>query len=93
MDIYEKFLKTHATSRSVFNDLTQEPTTEEEYQHAQRKWETMGDYHDVYLLTDTLLLADVFENFCEICLATHDLDPAHYYSAPGLAWDAALKST
>ena len=53
----------------------------------------MGDYHEVYLLTDTLLLADVFENFCKICLATYDLDLAHYYSAPGLAWDAALKST
>ena len=53
----------------------------------------MGQYHDLYLKTDVLLLADVFENFREICLQTYRLDPAHYISAPGLSWDAMLLST
>ena len=51
----------------------------------------MGDYHDVYFLTDVFLLADAFENFRKICVETYDLDPSHYYTAPGLVWDAALK--
>lgn len=55
--------------------------------------QTLQDYHNLYLLTDTLLLADVFENFHTICLEKYQLDPAHYYAAPGLAWDAALKYT
>jgi len=53
----------------------------------------MGKYHDVYLTTDVLLLADVFENFRKVCQGKYDLDPAHYYSAPGLSWDALLKKT
>ena len=55
--------------------------------------QTMGDYHDLYLKTDVLLLADVFENFRKKCLEYNGLDPAHYYTAPGLSWDAALKMT
>ena len=51
----------------------------------------MKDYHNVYNLCDVLLLADVFENFRNICMNHYGLDPAWYYSAPGLAWDAALK--
>ena len=53
----------------------------------------MGEYHDLYLRSDILLLADVFENFRETCLLYYGLDPAHYVSAPGLAWDAMLKMT
>ena len=55
--------------------------------------ETMGDYHDLYLSSDVLQLADVFENFRSVCRSTYGLDPAHYYTAPGLAWDAMLKMT
>ena len=55
--------------------------------------QTMGDYHDLYLKTDVLLLADVFENFRKKCLEYYALDLAHYYTAPGLSWDAALKMT
>ena len=53
----------------------------------------MGEYHDLYLKTDILLLADVFENFRKMCLDYYELDPCHYVSAPGLSWDACLKMT
>jgi len=53
----------------------------------------MGDYHDLYVATDVVLLADVFENFRKVCQEKYGLDPAHYYSAPGLSWDALLKKT
>jgi len=68
--------KPHSHLKTLFfNDLTQEPLTQEAYQQAQQVWEKMGcqdmgDDHDVYLTTDTLLLADVFKNFRNICLAT-----------------------
>ena len=55
--------------------------------------EHFKDYHNLYNETDVLLLADVFENFRDICIKNYKLDPAHYYTAPGLAWDAALKIT
>ena len=55
--------------------------------------ETLQDYHNLYLKTDVLLLADVFENFRDVCQENYGLDPAWYYTAPGLAWDAALKVT
>jgi len=53
----------------------------------------MGNYHDLYVETDVPLLADVFENFRKVCEDKYGLDPAHYYSAPGLSWDALLKKT
>ena len=54
---------------------------------------TLGDYHDLYLKTDVLLLADVFEKFIKTCLNYYGLDPCHYFSASGLSWDAMLKMT
>ena len=56
-------------------------------------WKPFRDYHDLYLKTDVLLLADVFENFRGVCMSNYKLDPAWYYTAPGLAWDATLKIT
>ena len=53
----------------------------------------MGDYHDYYLKEDVLLLADVFEKFIDICLKYFGLDPCHYFSSPGLSWDAMSKMT
>ena len=53
----------------------------------------LEDYHNLYNQADVLLLADVFENFRNICIKNYKLDPAHYHTAPGLAWDAALKIT
>ena len=57
------------------------------------KIKNLGEYHDLYLKTDVLLLADVFEKFVETCLNYYRLDPCHYFSSPGLSWDAMLKMT
>ena len=66
--------------------------------HAEKVWDVfeirnLGEYHDLYVQTDTLLLADVFENFRNLCLEKYQLDPSHFLSAPGLAWQACLKKT
>ena len=71
--------------------------SDRDYEHAQQVWSTMqkktlGCYHDTYLKTDVLLLADVFETFRNTCLKNSKLDPAHFYTAPGLAWQALLKT-
>ena len=65
-----------------YSKLNDENITEEEYAHAQRVWEelgckTLGDYHDLYVKTDVALLADVFENFRNICMENYGLDPPH----------------
>ena len=54
---------------------------------------TMGEYHDLYLKGDVLLLADVFKSFRKTCLQYYKLDPCHYFTSPGLRWDAMLKMT
>ena len=51
----------------------------------------MGDYHDPFLKSDVVLLADVFEEFRNVCIRNYDLDPCWYYTSPGLVWDALLK--
>ena len=70
--------------------------SEKDHQHACKVWnefglKNMGDYHDLYLKTDVILLANVFESFRKVCLDKYGLDPAHFYTAPGLAWKACLK--
>ena len=57
------------------------------------KMNAMGNYHDLYWKTDVLLLADVFEKFINTCLIYYGLDHCHYFSSPGLSWDAMLKTT
>ena len=54
---------------------------------------TIREYHDLYLKSDVLLLADVFENFLDVCMSNYGLDPCWYYMSPGLSWDALLKAT
>ena len=72
--------------------------SEEDYQHAQRVWKefgihNLGDYHDLYLRMDVVLLANVFEAFRDTCLKHYKLDPAHFYTSPGLTWRTCLKCT
>ena len=72
--------------------------SEKDCQHAQRVWKEfgirdLGDYHDLYLRTDVVLLANVFEAFRDTCLKHYKLDPARFYTSPGLAWRACLKHT
>ena len=99
MDSFKRFEETELPSIDQFyNDLNNTAISESDYQHAREvfksfKIKNLGEYHDLYLKTDVLLLADVFENFRDKCLNNNGLDPAHYYTTPGLAWDAALKMT
>jgi hypothetical protein len=81
---------------SFYSTLYESHVSDEDYQRAEKVWDhfkmkTMRNYHDLYLETDVLLLADVFENFRRTCMESYELDPAHYVSAPGLSWDAFLK--
>ena len=70
--------------------------TDKDYTHAQKVFEgfklrNLGDYHDLYVQSDTLLLADVFENFRNKCIEIHEFDHAYFSSAPRLAWQACLR--
>ena len=81
-----------------FSYLRDKCISKEEYDRAINIWnvfkiKTLGEYHDLYLKTDVLLLADVFEKFIKTCLEYYKLDPCHYFSSPGLSWDAMLKMT
>ena len=81
---------------AFFSKLTGEGITDEDYQNAHTVWkefniESMKDYHKLYNLSDVLLLADIFEKFRSICINHYGLDPAWYFSAPGVAWDATVK--
>ena len=72
--------------------------SDEEYLMCKKIWDkfsmkNMGDYHDHYLEKDLLLLADIFQKFIDTCLKCYALDPCHYFSFPGLSWDAMLKMT
>ena len=99
MDSFDRFNETQLPNKKdFFSILNNEHITHEQYNHAQNVWKTfniktMGDYHDLYLKFDILLLADVFENFRKTCLQYYELDPCHYFSSPGLSWDAMLKMT
>ena len=80
---------------SILNDTN---ISELDYEHAKKVWSVfkirdLGEYHDLYLKTDVLLLADVFESFRKTCLEYYKLDPYNYFSAPGLSWDALLRMT
>ena len=75
-----------------------EDITDKDYAHTQKVFEELnlkylGDYHDLYVQSDTLLLADVFENIRNKCIKTYELDPDHFLSAAGLAWQACFKKT
>ena len=97
MDSPEKLKETELPPKKAFySRLNDEGISDEDYVHAKKVWETfemknLEDYHNLHHRVDVLPLADVFENFRDICIKNYKLDPAHYYTAPGLAWDASLK--
>ena len=98
MDSFEKFNEKLPSKEEFYSILNDEDITDDQYKHAQNVWNTfnlknMGEYHDLYLKSDILLLADVFENFRKTCLQYYKLDPCHYFTSPGLSWDAMLKMT
>ena len=99
MDSEEKFNDTKPPPQEAFySKLTGKGISNKNYKHVLNVWntfnmKTMKDYHELYNETDVLLLADVFENFRDLCLKIYGLDPVYYFTAPGLAWDACLKIT
>jgi hypothetical protein len=99
IDSIEKLSEIALPSKETFySRLNDEDISNGDYQHAQAVWQKFGcktfkDYHILYNKSDVLQLADVFENFRDVCMNYYKLDPAWYYTSPGLAWDAALKMT
>ena len=99
MDSFEKFNQTELPTKDQFYSiLNDQHITDDEYDHANKVWKTfkiktMGEYHDLSLVSDLLLLTDVFENFRKTCMQYYKLDPCHYFTSPGLSWDAMLKMT
>ena len=94
---WEKFNETSIPDKKAFySELNKECITDENYEHAQKVWKAfeiknIGEYYDLYVQCNALLLADVFEHFRDKCIEIYKLDPAHFLSAPGLAWQACLK--
>ena len=99
MDSWEKFNETSLPIKEDFySHLNMEDIEDIDYRHGNNvfnnfKLNNLGDYHDLYVQSDTLLLADVFENFRDMCINVYELDPVHFLSLPGLAWQACLKKT
>jgi len=94
-----KFDETRLPQKEMFYSMLNETDiTDEEYQRVQDAWmafdcETLQNFHDAYLMTDVLLLGDVFEHYRSLCLNNYRLDPAHFYTTPGLSFQACLKMT
>ena len=99
MDTWKKFNEISLPNKDDFcSNLNMEDINDIDYRHANNvfkvfKLENLGNYHDLYVQSDTLLLADVFNNFRNMFLKEYELDPAHFLSLPGLAWQACLKKT
>jgi ssDNA-binding Zn-finger/Zn-ribbon topoisomerase 1 len=100
MDDVERFNETELPPiESFYSQLSESNISKEDYEHAKKVWDTfqiknLGDYHDLYLKTDVLLLTDVFEAFRKIMMKNYQLDPANgYFTLPNFAWDAMLKKT
>ena len=99
MESWEKFDENTIPPKEAFHsNLNLENISDEDYAHAQQVWDVfeinnLGEYHDLYVQSDTILLVDVFENFRNMCLEKYELDPTYFVSAPGLAWQAGFKKT
>ena len=99
MDNWERFDETSLPNKEYFySKLNMENIDDIDYRHGNNvfkrfKLKNLGEYHDLCVQSDTLLLADVFENFRNTCIKVYELDPAHFLSLPGLTWQACLKKT
>ena len=99
MDNWERFNEMSLPSKkSFYSNLNMENIEDIDYRHGNNvskifKLKNLGEYHDLFVQRDTLLLAYVFENFRKTCLKVYELDPAHFLSLPGLAWQACLTKT
>ena len=99
MDNWERFNETSLPNKeSFYSNLNMENIDDIDYRHGNNvfkrfKLKNFGEYHDLYVQADTLLLADIFETFRNTCLKVYELDPAHFLSLPGLAWQTCLKKT
>ena len=99
MSKWEKFKETRRPPKEAFySKLNVAEVKDEDHEHAKKVWKEfeikkLGEYHDLYLKTDVILLANVFEAFGGVCLKNYGLDPAHFYTSPGLASKACLKKT
>ena len=97
MDSWKRFDEISLPDKeAVYSNLNKEKITDVDYKHAKSVFKnlnnkTLGDYHDLFVQNDTLLLADVLENFRNKCIEIYKLDPAHFLYAPGLAWQSCLK--
>ena len=103
MDSFNKFNETSLPPKEAFySKLNMSHISDNDYKHAKKIWDrltpeddkvvTMGDYHDMYLLLDSLLLGDIFDNFRDTCLEKYKLDPAHFLTAPGLIMASCIKN-
>ena len=96
---FDKFRERELPPKEKFySNLAESNIEDDEYERAQKIWQhfgirNLGQYHDLYLRTDVLLLTGVFENFRDLCLEYYGLDPAHYFTLPNFAWDAMLLKT
>ena len=99
MSSWDKFKESQLPPIEAFySSLNMSNVSKDDYEHVQKVWKelrihNLGDYHDLHLQTDVILLANVFEAFRDTCLEHYKLDPAHFYTSPGLAWKACLRKT
>ena len=99
MDSWDRFKETSLPSiKRFYSNLNMSGVSDTDYEHTCSVWRefgirNMGEYHDLYLRTDVILLANVFELFRRVCLENYGLYPSHFYTAPGLPWKACLKKT
>ena len=99
IDSWKRFNENAILPKEAFyRELNLENITDKDYEHAKKVWETfeiknLDEYYDLHVQCNTFFLADVFENFRNMCLDKYGLDPAHFLSAPGSAWKACFKKT
>ena len=99
MHSWKRFDETLLPKKEDFySNLNMEDITDADYKHAKKVWKNfkiknLGEYHDLYVKSDTLLIADVSENFRNKCIEIYELDTAHFLSAPGLVWQACFRKT